>query len=73
MTIRDHRHARMPPDDQRMLRALIDQAWELRGTPYMVDACQAINDWHERRHLRAFERGQELQGEFLRWLQEQPR
>jgi hypothetical protein len=40
------------------LRALVDQAWELRGTPYLLDACQAITDWHERRHLRGFERRQ---------------
>jgi hypothetical protein len=42
------------------LRALVCQAWELRksGSPYVLDACAAIVEWHERRHLRRLERDQ---------------
>jgi hypothetical protein len=45
-------------DDE--LRALVDQAWELKvnSSPYFHDAIQAICDWHDRRHLRRFERRQ---------------
>jgi hypothetical protein len=71
MTSHDQRHAQMHPADQLMLRALTDQAFELRETPYSVDACQAIADWWERRHLRAFERGQDRQAAYLKWLREQ--
>jgi hypothetical protein len=30
------------------LRRLTDQAYDLRETPYLGDACQAVVDWHER-------------------------
>jgi hypothetical protein len=30
------------------LRRLTDQAFDLRGTPYLRDACAAIVQWHER-------------------------
>jgi hypothetical protein len=36
------------PIEQAQLRRLSDQAFDLRETPYLVDACQAIVDWHER-------------------------
>jgi hypothetical protein len=41
-------------DDE--LRVLTDQAFELRDTPYAADAVQAIQDWHDRRGLRRWER-----------------
>jgi hypothetical protein len=59
------RRARLEPQspltpDERELRVLTDQAWELRDSPYFLDACAAIVEWFERRHLRRFERGEEL-------------
>jgi hypothetical protein len=33
----------------------VGQAWELRGSPYFVDACQAIVDWDDRRALARLE------------------
>jgi hypothetical protein len=38
------------------LHALVIQAWELRDSPYLVDACRTICEWHERRPLTALER-----------------
>jgi hypothetical protein len=40
--------------DDRELRALVDQAFELRETPYLVDAVAAIVEWHEHRHERTY-------------------
>lgn len=51
------------------LRALVDQAWELRDGPYLDDAVAAIVDWHERRHLRELERRQEHDARIPRLLQ----
>ena len=46
--------------EERRLHALVSQAWELRGTPYLVDACSAVEDeWH-RRHLTRLERNAAL-------------
>jgi hypothetical protein len=47
--------------EEAQLRALYEQAYELKEqrSPYYVDALQAICDWHERRHLRCYERQQE--------------
>jgi hypothetical protein len=49
--LRDH--------DDLELRIMVAQAWELKraGSPYFLDACQAIVDWHERRALRWYEAG----------------
>jgi hypothetical protein len=50
-------------DDELYLR--VGQAWELgvAGSPYFVDACQAIVEWHDRRPLARLERRkQELAG-----------
>jgi hypothetical protein len=52
--------------DVHELRALTDQAWELRDSPYLLDACQAIVDWHERRFLRRYERRQERAARLVR-------
>jgi hypothetical protein len=54
------------------LRAMTDQAWELRaaGSPYFVDAVEAIVEWHERRHLRRFERRQQDLVDLKRLLRE---
>jgi len=55
---------RRAEDDE--LRGLLGQAFELRGSPYSTDACRAIVDWHERRHLRRLEREQEEQARLHR-------
>ena len=47
-------------DSERRLHALVSQAWELRGTPYLVDACSAVEDEWRRRHLTRLERNAEL-------------
>jgi hypothetical protein len=47
------------PAEELELRDLADQAFDLRGTGYLIDACQAIIDWHERRPVRAYWREQE--------------
>ena len=48
------------------LRGLVAQAWDLRHTPYLDDAADAIVDWHERRALRR----QMRQGALVRMLRE---
>jgi hypothetical protein len=48
--------------EENELRALVYQAFELRATPYLTDACQAIVDWFARLPLARFEREQERQG-----------
>jgi hypothetical protein len=55
---------RDPLQEERHLRALVDQAFELRDTPYLTDACAAIRDWHERRELAAFV---EIEGKSRHW------
>lgn len=45
----------MTAAERERLRALVDQAWELRGSPYLRDACEAIIDWHDRRALARLE------------------
>lgn len=43
------------PDDLELAR-LVGQAFDLRGTGYLRDAVQAIEDWFERRHERRLNR-----------------
>jgi hypothetical protein len=33
--------------EEAQLRRLVYQAWDLRGGPYLLDACRAIVDWNE--------------------------
>jgi hypothetical protein len=40
------------------LRGLVLQAFGLRRSAYLVDACRAIVDWHERRPLATLENDQ---------------
>jgi hypothetical protein len=42
----------MDEQDLVELRALVDQAFELRGTPYLRDAAEHIVDWRARTNLR---------------------
>jgi hypothetical protein len=44
--------------EDEQLMALVVQAFDLRGTPYLTDACQAVVAWFERRHLRRLEHEQ---------------
>jgi hypothetical protein len=46
------------PDEELELRALVGIAWERRGQPDYRAALEAIVDWHDRRHIRRFERKQ---------------
>jgi hypothetical protein len=56
--------------EENELRALVDQAWEMRGSPYLTDAAAAIERWHERRHLRRLEHAQEEAARAVRILRE---
>jgi hypothetical protein len=40
------------------LSALVGLAWERRGGPTFREAVEAIANWHDRRHIRAWERRQ---------------
>jgi hypothetical protein len=55
--------------EDRELRALVDQAFELRETPYVLDAVEAIVDWWDRRYLRARERRDQEFAELVRLLE----
>jgi hypothetical protein len=55
--------------DQDELRRLVDQAWDQRGTPYLVDACRAIEDWWERRYSRRLDRRDEDFADLIRLLE----
>jgi hypothetical protein len=46
------------PDEELELRALVGIAWERRGQSDYRAALAAIVDWHDRRHIRRFERKQ---------------
>jgi hypothetical protein len=46
------------PDEELELRALVGIAWERRGQPDYRAALEAIVDWHDRQHIRRFERKQ---------------
>ena len=48
----------MTPDEELELRALVGIAWERRGQSDYRAALEAIVDWHDRRHIRRFERKQ---------------
>lgn len=52
------------------LRILVDQAFDLRGTPYLREACAAIVELHDRRHLIEHERREVTVAELLELLRE---
>ncbi len=52
------------------LRALVDQALDLRDGPYFGDACAHIVDWRAHTNLRHLERQQERRGAALRLLRQ---
>jgi hypothetical protein len=45
-------------DEDLELRAMVGCAWERRGQPDFRDRVDDIIDWHDRRHIRAYERQQ---------------
>jgi hypothetical protein len=47
------------PHEDEELYLLVGQAFELKGSPYYIDAIQAIVDWDDRRLLARLERKQE--------------
>jgi hypothetical protein len=51
--------SRVTAREEQELRALVYQAFELRETPYLADACTAIVDWFGRLPLTRSEREQE--------------
>jgi hypothetical protein len=46
------------PDEELELRALVGIAWERRGQSDYQAALEAVVEWHDRRHIRRFERKQ---------------
>ena len=59
-------------NDDAELRRLTDQAFDLKlkGSPYLLDASAAIEEWHDRRHVRAAERRDARHAEVLRVMRE---
>jgi hypothetical protein len=55
-------------DEELELQGLAGQAFELKDSPYLRDACEAILDWHDRRHVRRLEREQERAAALVRLL-----
>lgn len=60
----------MTPAEERELQALVYQAFEMRDTPYLLDAVGAIVTWHERRPLLELERRQQRHADLVRLLRE---
>lgn len=56
------------PTELQELRGLVGQAFELRGSPYIFEAVGAIEEWHDRRHVRRLEQAQERSARWLRLL-----
>ena len=56
----------------REFAGLVGQAWELRNTPYALDACEAIADWVDRQHVRDLERRQPGNAQLVRVLRPPP-
>ncbi len=60
----------MIPEEDLELAALVGFAWERRGTPAYRAALEAIVDWHDRRHIRYFERKQRQLAALVQLLKE---
>jgi hypothetical protein len=52
------------------LAALCGRAWEHRGEPDLRERIEEIVDWHDRRHVRAFERRQRSRAALVQVLRE---
>lgn len=48
----------MTADEELELRALVGLAWERRGQPGFGERVDRVVDWHDRRHVRLYERRQ---------------
>jgi hypothetical protein len=57
-------------DEDLELRALVGYAWERRGQPDFRDRVDDIIDWHDRRHIRAYERQQRSRAALIQLLRE---
>jgi hypothetical protein len=57
-------------DDELELAALAGIAWEHRGEPDFREHVERIVDWHDRRHVRAYERRQRSTAAVLQVLKE---
>jgi hypothetical protein len=57
-------------DEQLELAALVGLAWERRGESDLRDHVDRIIDWHDRRHVRAYERRQRSTAAVLQVLRE---
>jgi hypothetical protein len=61
------------PDEELELRALVCLAWDRRGQPDVREAVDAIVDWLDRRHVRAYERRQRSTAAVMQVLRETDR
>jgi hypothetical protein len=57
-------------DEELELQALVGYAWERRGEPDFREHIERISDWHDRRHIRAFERRQRSLAAVVQLLRE---
>jgi hypothetical protein len=60
----------LSPDDELELRAFCGLAWECRDEPDFREHIEAIVDWHDRRHVRAYERRERSRAAVLQVLRE---
>lgn len=56
-------------EEVQLLR-LVDQAWSLRGTGYLMDACEAVGEWAARRQVARLEHSEQTVGDLKRLLRE---
>jgi hypothetical protein len=57
-------------DEELTLAYLVGRAWEQRAEPDFLERVAAIVDWHDRRHVRSFERRQRSRASVLQCLRE---
>jgi len=60
----------LTPDDELELRALVADAYNVRFTPLMQTACEAIVEWWDLRYKREQERRQRSTAAVLKVLRE---
>lgn len=68
--LRPRRQRELNHDEELELRALVGLAWEHRGEPDFREHIDAITDWHDRRHVRAYERRRRSRAAVLQVLRE---
>lgn len=57
-------------EEDRQLAGLVGLAWEARGWPDFRQKSEAIVEWHDRRHIRAYEWKQRHTAQVLEVLRE---